>query len=171
MPQKKGDAFMAADQLSILIVDDDAGDRSLCQRALKIAWNDDLRIVEADSGESALQCIEKHTPDCVLLDHSLPGIKGIEVLKRIRLKHPYLPVVMIDGRGNDVIAVQSMKEGAQDYIVKHTITAPVLQRAIEVAIEHCAMGKRIEEQRTSLEILPALLRTTSRNPCVPSVPF
>ena len=155
---------MAADQLSILIVDDDAGDRSLCQRALAIAWNDNLRIMEADCGESGLQSIEKHTPDCVLLDHSLPGIKGIEVLKRIRIEHPYLPVVMIDGLGNDMVAVQSMKDGAQDYIVKHTITPPILQRAIQVAIEHCAMEKRIEEQRTSLEIFTRALAHDLKEP-------
>lgn len=150
--------------LSILTIDDDAGDRSLCQRALKSAWNERLRFMEADSGEDGLGSIEKHIPDCVLLDHSLPGISGVEVLKRIRLKYPYLPVVMIDGWGNDVIAVQSMKEGAQDYIVKSTITPSILQRAIQVAVEHCAMEKRIEEQRTSLEIFTRALAHDLKEP-------
>ena len=82
---------MAREALNILVIDDDKGDRTFCQRALKSAWGDSLRFMEADSGERGLEAIEMQTPDCVLLDHSLPGINGIEVLRRIRLKRPYLP--------------------------------------------------------------------------------
>jgi len=149
---------------AILIVDDDAGDRTLCQRSLKSAFGDKMRLREADSGEGGLESIEKHMPSCVLLDYSLPGINGVEVLKRLRTKHPYLPVVMIDGKGNDVIAVQSMKEGAQDYIAKSAITPPILLRAIQVAIEHCTMEKRIDEQRTSLEIFTRALAHDLKEP-------
>jgi CheY-like chemotaxis protein len=73
---------MAREVLNILVIDDDQGDRTFCQRALKSAWGDNLRLVEADSGERGLEAIETQTPDCVLLDHSLPGINGIEVLRR-----------------------------------------------------------------------------------------
>src|SRR5882672_5434712 len=155
---------MAREVLSILVIDDDKGDRAFCQRALKSAWGDSLRFLEADSGECGLQAIEMQAPDCLLLDHSLPGINGIEVLKRIRVKHPYLPVVMIDGKGNDVIAVQSMKDGAQDYIAKNTITPPILQRVVEMAIGHCALQKNIHEQRASLEIFTRALAHDLKEP-------
>jgi signal transduction histidine kinase len=155
---------MAQRPLDILVVDDDKGDRAFCQRALRSALSDGLRVLEADSGESGLKSIEAHAPDCVLLDHSLPGINGIEVLKRIRIKHPYLPVVMIDGKGNDVIAVQSMKEGAQDYIAKSTITPATLQRAVRMAIEHCILQQRDHEQRASLEIFTRALAHDLKEP-------
>src|SRR5580704_9401981 len=103
---------MAHSTLNILVIDDDKGDRMSCRRALKSTWGGNLRFLEADNGESGLESVERHVFSCVLLDHSLPGINGVEVLKRIRIKHPYLPVIMIDGKGNDVVAVQSMKEGA-----------------------------------------------------------
>jgi signal transduction histidine kinase len=155
---------MAHEALNILVIDDDKGDRAFCQRALKSAWGDNLRFMEADSGERGLEAIETQTPDCVLLDHSLPGINGIEVLRRIRIKHPYLPVVMIDGKGNDVIAVQSMKDGAQDYIAKNTITSPILQRVVQMAIEHCALQKNTHEQRASLEIFTRALAHDLKEP-------
>jgi signal transduction histidine kinase len=155
---------MAQRPLDILVVDDDKGDRAFCQRALRSALSDGLRLLEADSGESGLKSIEAHAPDCVLLDHSLPGINGIEVLKRIRIKHPYLPVVMIDGKGNDVIAVQSMKEGAQDYIAKSTITPATLQRAVRMAIEHCTLQQRDHEQRATLEIFTRALAHDLKEP-------
>jgi signal transduction histidine kinase len=155
---------MALEVLNILVIDDDRGDRTFCQRALKSAWGDSLRFTEADSGERGLEAIETQAPDCVLLDHSLPGINGIEVLRRIRLKHPYLPVVMIDGKGNDVIAVQSMKEGAQDYIAKNTITSPILQRVVQMAIAHCALQRNAHEQRASLDIFTRALAHDLKEP-------
>jgi signal transduction histidine kinase/DNA-binding response OmpR family regulator len=90
-------------------------------------------------------------PDCVLLDYSLPGRNGIEVLKRLRASHPFLPVAMLTGQGNETVAVAAMQEGAQNYISKSSITPETLQRAVCVSIEHCAMQKRIFEQRSALE--------------------
>jgi len=150
--------------LAILVIDDNKDDRILYQRSLKDALGSSLLFMEAGSGESGLEAIEKHAPDCVMLDYSLPGRNGIEVLKRIRAGHPYLPVIMLTGQGNEAVAVQSMKEGAQDYIVKSAITPEALQRVIRVAIEHSAMQKRIHEQRTSLEIFTRALAHDLKEP-------
>ncbi len=136
---------------TLLIVDDDAGDRTLCRRSLRSAFGKRLRILEEDSGEGGLDAINRNAITCALIDYSLPGIDGIEVLRRIRRKYPYLPVVMIDGKGHDVIAVQSMKEGAQDYIAKSTITPSTLQRAIEMAIRHSALREHTFRLNSALE--------------------
>jgi signal transduction histidine kinase len=155
---------MAHSTLNILVIDDDKGDRMSCRRALKSTWGGNLRFLEADNGESGLESVERHVFSCVLLDHSLPGINGVEVLKRIRIKHPYLPVIMIDGKGNDVVAVQSMKEGAQDYIAKSTITPQRLHRAVLMAIKHGALQKHAHEQRTSLDIFTRALAHDLKEP-------
>lgn len=133
---------------NILIIDDDAGDRALCGRTLKRIWGKGTRLAEALDGETGLRLVATEPFDCLLLDHSLPGINGIEVLRRLRLDHPYLPVIMLDGKGNDVIAVHSMKEGAQDYIAKDQISPPVLERAILTAMGNCHM---IESARQNEE--------------------
>jgi len=125
--------------LNILVIDDDDGDRMLCRTTLRRIWDKDFGLSEAPDGEAGLALLEQNEFDCVLLDHSLPGINGIEVLKRIRARYPNLPVVMLDGKGNDVVAVLSMKEGAQDYLAKSTITPATFERAIVMAIESCRM--------------------------------
>jgi CheY-like chemotaxis protein len=87
-----------------------------------------------------------------LLDYSLPGQNGIEVLKMIRRRRPHLPVILLTGQGNEAIAAQSIKEGAQDYIVKGSITAETLSHAVRASIEITALKQRVDEQHVSLEI-------------------
>jgi PAS domain S-box-containing protein len=138
------------DRLTVLVIDDSADDRMLYRRVLEEAFGAALNLVEEGSGEGGLAAIEKAEPGCVLLDYSLPGRNGIEILKRIRPEHPHLAVIMLTGQGNEAIAVQSMKEGAQDYITKATITAETLSRVIRMAIDHSGLQKYIEEQHETL---------------------
>jgi len=61
----------------ILIVDDDGGDRMLCIRALKDAFGSGQAVLEADSGEGAIDAVERNGIACVLLDYAIPGLNGI----------------------------------------------------------------------------------------------
>jgi signal transduction histidine kinase/DNA-binding response OmpR family regulator len=140
-----------ANAIKILIIDDSPDDQLLYRRALAKAVDAKYDLIEAEDGERGLACIENDAPDCVLLDYSLPGRNGIEVLKRLRARHPFVPVAMLTGQGNETVAVAAMQEGAQNYIAKSTITPDAIQRVIRVSIDHCEMQKRIHEQRTSLE--------------------
>ena len=149
--------------LSILVIDDNADDRDYYRRCLS-KGNAPCTIHEAEDGEQGFQRITEVNPDCVLLDYSLPGRDGIEVLKRIRAKYPFVPVVMLTGQGNETIAVAAMKEGAQDYITKSTITPEALARIVRVAVIHSTMQRRIHEQHTSLEIFTHALAHDLREP-------
>jgi signal transduction histidine kinase len=100
----------------------------------------------------------------VLLDYSLPGRNGVEVLKSLRAGHPFVPVVMLTGQGSESVAVTAMREGAQNYIAKAAITPQALQHALRVAIDHCAMENRIHEQRASLEIFTRALAHDLKEP-------
>jgi len=150
--------------LSILVIDDNIDDRSQCKRSLEEALGGQMHFMEAASGESGLEMLKTRLPDCVLLDYSLPGHDGVKVLKWIRALYPHLPVIMMTGQGNETIAVEAMKEGAQNYIIKCAITPETLQRAIQVAIEHSGLQKRIAEQRASLEIFTHALAHDLKEP-------
>jgi len=148
----------------ILAIDDSEDDRLLYRRTLQKMSGARYTISEAENGEAGLARIAQELPACVLLDYSLPGYDGIRVLKNIREKYPFLPVIMLTGQGNESIAVQSMKEGAQDYIVKSAITPESLERIVRVTIEHSVMQKRIHDQRTSLEIFTRALAHDLKEP-------
>jgi signal transduction histidine kinase len=150
--------------IGVLIIDDSEDDRALYRRTLAKSRESTYEIAEAEDGETGLARLAEQSPDCVLLDYSLPGRNGVEVLKRLRAKHPFIPVVMLTGQGSETVAVTAMQEGAQNYISKATITPEALQRAIRVAIEHCAMERRIHEQRSSLEIFTRALAHDLKEP-------
>ena len=137
--------------IKILIIDDSPDDQLIYRRALSKATDAQYDLIEAEDGERGLARVESEAPDCVLLDYSLPGRNGIEVLKRLRARHPFVPVAMLTGQGNETVAVAAMHEGAQNYISKSAITPESIQRVIRVSIDHCSMQKRIHEQRASLE--------------------
>ena len=70
------------------------------------------------SGEEALDALDANPPDLVLLDIMMPGIGGMETLRRLQLFQPDLPVIMISAQGTADVAVEAMKGGATDYITK-----------------------------------------------------
>jgi len=143
--------------MKVLIIDDSEDDQMLCRRTLQKSMNTQYTILEADEEMAGLKYIQEETPSCILLDYSLPGHNGIEVLKRIRSQYPFIPVVMLTGQGNENVAVSAMQEGAQNYISKSDISPEMLEHVIRMAIEHCKMQKRIHEQRTSLEVFTRAL--------------
>lgn len=148
----------------ILIIDDSEDDRLLYRRSLKKVTDRNYSVSEASDGEDGFRQLEEKQPACVLLDYSLPGYNGIEVLKRIRGKHPFIPVVMLTGQGNENVAVSAMQEGAQNYISKSAITPEILDHVVWMAMEHCIMQKRIYEQRTSLEVFTHALAHDLKEP-------
>ena len=153
-----------SDLLQILVIDDSEDDRLLYQRCLKRSEGARYAVSETANGEDGLARIEEEKFACVLLDYSLPGRNGVEILKRIRAKHPFVPVVMMTGFGNEKVAVAAMQGGAQNYISKSTIDPQTLAHVIQVAIQHCGMQSRIFGQRESLELFARALAHNLKEP-------
>jgi signal transduction histidine kinase len=153
-----------SDSVRILVIDDSEDDRLLYRRCLQKSVGIRYAVSESANGEEGLAVIDKESFACVLLDYSLPGRNGVEILKRIRVKHPFVPVVMLTGLGNEKVAVAAMLEGAQNYISKATIDPETLAHVIQVAIQHCRMQNRIAEQRGSLEVFAHALAHELKEP-------
>jgi DNA-binding NtrC family response regulator len=100
---------------NILIIDDDAELRKMLVQVLQ---REGYGVEEAGTGESGLESLQRRVPDLVLLDLHLPEMGGIEVLERILKVNPDTPVVMITGQGNIETAVNAMKVGAVDFLLK-----------------------------------------------------
>lgn len=150
---------MSVKPCRILIVDDSPEDREAYRRLILKGHADDYTVVEADCGEAGLRLCRSDPPDCLLLDYSLPDTDGLEFLAELRADAPgkKIPVVFLTGHGNEAIAVQAMKQGAIDYVVKGNISADSVSRAIHNAIERALLQCRLRRKFLRREKRPAFL--------------
>ena len=130
---------------SILVVEDDPDIRELLSVAFaKEGWRLDM----AEDGERGLEALEASIPDCVVLDIMLPGMDGLELLRRIKSKPKWkhVPVVMTTARGEDSDIVSGLELGADDYVVK-PYSPKVLSARIRAALRRNA--ERLESSDSS----------------------
>jgi DNA-binding response OmpR family regulator len=114
-------------QFRLLVVDDIADNRALLSRYF---GSRGFQTQEADSGAAALAMIDQRNFDAVLLDIMMPGMDGIEVLKRIRAVHSRynLPVIMVSAKNASMDVSLALELGANDYITKPIDLARALAR-------------------------------------------
>jgi len=101
--------------IRILIMDDDAGQARLVQRTLVRAG---YAVESAPDGEAGLTRHAATPYDVLLIDHQMPGMGGLEVLETLATWGPVPPVIMVTGHGDEAVAVEAIKRGASDYLVK-----------------------------------------------------
>ncbi|MGE5380973.1 MAG: sigma-54-dependent transcriptional regulator, partial [Methylocystaceae bacterium] len=99
----------------ILVIDDEENMRWALKKALT---KDGYQVITASDAGQGLELIKKHQPDLVLSDVKMPGMDGMELLNTIRAENPELPVIMVTGFGSIELAVEAMKAGAADFILK-----------------------------------------------------
>ncbi|WP_421657992.1 PAS domain S-box protein [Leptothermofonsia sp. ETS-13] len=134
---------------TILIIDDSADDRVIYRRFLQGDKHYTYYIVEAAQVSEALDLCRQAMPDAILVDFMLADSDGLEFLNQLKLQtgSSLLPVIFLTGYGDEMIAVQAMKSGAQDYLIKGKVTAEVLCRAIHSVIERVALLQQLEQSR------------------------
>ncbi|MEO6193658.1 MAG: response regulator [Thermoanaerobaculia bacterium] len=141
----------------LLIVDDSPEDRELYRRLLAQGSEQAYEFLEAETGEEGLRLAHDRNPDCLLLDYRLPDVDGLEFLSRLRAKR-LIPVIVLTGQGNEAVAVEAMKSGAQDYLLKGNVDRDRLQQAVRNAIEKVALRRKVEESAAELAEANAALR-------------
>ncbi|MEA5603015.1 ATP-binding protein [Nostoc sp. UHCC 0252] len=154
------------DTWTLLIIDDCAADRKIYRRYLLKDPHQSYQIFEADCAEEGLALCQKIRCDAILLDFCLPDMSGIELFDQMQQEifKTSVPVIMLTGRGDEEVAVQVMKRGALDYLVKHNLTQDILQLAVRNAIKQSCLqaqlSKTQERQRliatTALRIRQSL---------------
>ncbi|MEY4589692.1 MAG: hypothetical protein RL497_1768 [Pseudomonadota bacterium] len=118
-----------------LVVDDDEFDREKLKRILK-KHPDTIDVQEAINTEQALQAIKERDFDCVFIDCMLMDSLGTEILSALRVKDMRpVPVIMVSGNDRTDIIKDAMRAGAQNYLCKNHLTADILLKAIQQAIE------------------------------------
>ena len=105
------------DDFTVLIVDDEVDFLTTIIKRLRRRRID---VIGAESGEEALAAMDESPRDVVVLDVKMPGMDGIETLRRLKKVHPTTEVIMLTGHANIEAAVLGMEAGAFDYLMKPT---------------------------------------------------
>lgn len=133
---------------TVLIIDDSSEDRELYRRYLLRDRDYFYTFLEASQGQQGLDLWQQQHPDVVLLDYRLPDLNGLDILAQLHsLVGPAcLPVVMITGQGDEAIALQAIRAGAQDYLVKEAITAEGLRLAVNKTFAAVQLQFQLQQQ-------------------------
>jgi signal transduction histidine kinase len=146
---------LPAHPTSILVVDDDEGLLVLMAEALRA---EGYEVMTADSGKGARDWLQGHTPDLMLLDLKLKDSDGPALVANLQQEKTLVPFVVVTGQGDEKVAVEVMKQGALDYVMKDTglidLLPAVVKRALgSVTQERALAAAQREHTRLEHEVL------------------
>ncbi len=129
----------------VLLVDDEEDFVENLSQRLEMRG---LKVTAANRGEEAVELVDKQEFDAIVLDLAMPGMDGLEALRRIREKHPEAEIIMLTGHGSIKSSIEAMKLGAEDFLEKPVDMKELLQKISE------ARDKRIMilQNRSQAEI-------------------
>ena len=123
----------------ILIIDDDEG---VCYSLARLLSNDERRVTAVQTPEAGFEALRGEDPDLVMLDVKIPGADGLELLRNIRRQRPRQVVVMMTAHGTTETAIEAMKRGANDYLMK-PFDDVKLANVVTKALDTARLNKRV----------------------------
>ena len=153
--------------ITLLLIEDNPADADLLAELLETVNNLSLHLIHVVTFTTALQRLAEQPFDVILLDLSLPDVEGLDALRQLYQQAPGTPIMVLTGLNDDATAMATMRQGAQDYLVKGTsFLSPtllteagggkLLVRAIQYAIER---GQLLEQLRQSQELAQVTLNS------------
>lgn len=140
--------------MKVVMVDDSPADCRLCQEFLGEVYGSALEFSKSHVAEQGLEMCRTTAPDCVLLDYKLPDMTGLEFLAHLypedSVATPKFAVVMLTGMSSEQVAAKAMRAGAQDYLMKDTITVEGLSLAVRKATEKVSLIRALQAERDRL---------------------
>src|ERR1051326_973 len=127
---------------TIFVTDDEPAIRTAITKRLSRRQH---RVSGFDSGEALVTGLEREMPDIILLDLKMPGMSGLETLKAVRPTSPQSLVIMLTAYGTVQDAVEAMKLGAYDFVIK-TVDLEELDQVVDRALELLALRRRVGYQ-------------------------
>ncbi|HKW91100.1 MAG TPA: response regulator [Methylomirabilota bacterium] len=147
----------------MLLVEDDLDQAEMVARTLR-RQDGPFEVTAVADGSACLHALTQHTYELVLLDYSLPRMNGLEVLAEIRRRGASVPVVMVTGQGDERVAVEAMRTGAADYVIKsggYLTTLPTVIRKVlkqhELAGENARLYAQTQQTLAELQARQAHL--------------
>jgi|GEM_PF-1009567 len=146
-------------EVRILVVDDDPDQLAVCRMALQRGFPHG-EVVVMRSGQECIHHLSSVGAEAVILDYKMPGMNGIEVLRHIRDSWPDALVILVTGYGDEAVAVEAMKLGAADYVMKSMDYATVLPAVLSRCLDIRDRERELEAERTRNIQLATVIQTT-----------
>jgi diguanylate cyclase (GGDEF)-like protein/PAS domain S-box-containing protein len=138
--------------IRILLIDNSPDDLALAERELRRYFNH-LEVSKAADEENFNQVLHQESFDAVVTDYQLRWSNGIRILETVKRKHPNCPVIMFTNSGNQEVAVEAMKSGLDDYVLKAPRRYSRLPTAIKLAIDRARERRKISQLSARLDSL------------------
>lgn len=143
---------MEYSKINILIIEDNPGDVRLFKEMLRDIPSVDFIVNSCARISQGLEYLAQQDCDVVLLDLTLPDSHGLETFSTIAGAFQNIPVLLLTGLDDENIAIDAMRQGAQDYLVKGKIDANLLAKSIRYAIQRKAIERKISNDKNQLEV-------------------
>ena len=135
---------------TILLVEDNPGDAGLIRELFRDLQGRSFDLITAASFREAYERLKARNVDLALVDLSLPDSQGLDTFRNLAAGYPSLPQVLLTGLNDQDTAIQAVREGAQDYLIKGEVDGPILMRAVDYAIERKRIQAELEAANTRL---------------------
>ena len=152
---------MSKKNIKILVVEDNSDDIFLIEKDLNKARSIEMKIKTADTMKAALEILKKDKFDVILSDLSLPDAEGADTFARLKDVAAQTPIILLTALDSETLALELVKKGAQDYIVKGQFTSEVLTRSIFYAIERKRLSDKQDELISQLKKALKEIKTLS----------
>lgn len=143
---------MPASPVNILLIEDNLAEARLLQEILKQAQSKSFNLVHVKRLREALDRLDGDRFDVILLDLTLPDSQGLDSLAPLIDRAPSLPIVVLTNTNDDQLAIEAVRRGAQDYLVKRHVNVDVLVRSVYYAIERKQISESLRQVNQTLEI-------------------
>jgi signal transduction histidine kinase len=137
--------------IEVLLVEDNLADALLLREILDEVTSTRFELAHVERLNEALKRLDEERFDVVLLDLSLPDERGLETFVRTNTQAPDVPILVLTGLDDEVLALEAVREGAQDYLIKGKVDSDLLTRAIRYAIERKRAQKTLRSYAELLE--------------------
>ena len=154
------------DKAAILIVDDEKPTRDVLARALSRSYD----CTTAPDAETALAILRERPETALLLtDYKMPGMNGRELVKAARLVSPSIACILVTAFGEIELAVEAMKDGADDFITKPITDIAQMELRVKKALEKHALSRKVEELQQKVDEQSGIETFTGKSPAMEKV--
>ncbi|SEQ38754.1 two component transcriptional regulator, LuxR family [Virgibacillus subterraneus] len=146
--------------IRVLLVEDQA----IVRQGLKVILEQDKNITvthEADNGQRALDILEKHMVDFIMMDVRMPVVNGVEATSKIKNQWPEVKILILTTFNDDEYALQALKEGANGFLLKTSESTKLI-----AAVYSCMSGGLTIHEEVAAKVMPRLLERSSNNAAI-----